>query len=288
MAVIKFTCPNCSSLRAVTAMDGDGDRPPMVRCIDCNAEMFWPIPTASELASYYGTDNFFSRQGREIAEQYLADPHPTRNSVAGLAAELDAFGTPRDGVVVDLGCSYGVTVIELRRLGYDAWGVELSAEGIAFLNRHGGKGYCGTILDHNCPLTRIDAVFSSHTFEHMPNPYAAFRKLHRLMRPGGFLTIALPHWGGLVAQHLRARWKWCGYPAHIHYFRVATLPAIVTGLGFKVVSIDTTFFPFEADDVLDAFDVAKESRTAATADAISSMLRNGKLGEALILKAVRA
>lgn len=283
----KFTCPNCSSQRSAVELAGEGDRPPIVRCIDCSAEMFWPIPSTAELAAYYGNDNFFSRNGREVAETYLADPQPMRQAVASLAAEFEAHGTPRNGVVVDLGCSFGTNVIELRRLGYDAWGVELSREGVAFLESHGGKGYCGTILDHACPLTRIDGLFSSHTLEHMPNPYAALRKLHRLMRPGGFLTFALPHWGGLVAQHLRGRWKWCGYPAHIHYFRATTFPSILAGLGFKLESIDTTGFASEAEEVFDAFDIAREGRTEAAASAICTMLQNGRLGEALIVKAVR-
>ena len=286
-AAVKFICPNCSSVRASVELPGEGDRPPMVQCVDCSAEMFWPIPSSAELAAYYGADNYFSRVGREAADRYLADPQPTRQATANLAAEFEAYGTPRNGVVVDLGCSYGPTVIELRRLGYDAWGIELSAEGVAFLNSHGGKGYCGTILDYDCPLTRIDALFSSHTLEHMPDPYAALRKLHRLMRPGGFLEIVLPHWGGLVAQHLRERWKWCGYPAHIHYFRAATFPTILTDLGFKVESIHTTGIPAEADELFDAFDVGTEGRTDAATTAICSMLQNGRLGEALIVKAIR-
>ncbi len=289
MPVAKFNCPNCSSLHANIELEGEGERPPMMRCAQCGAEMFWPLPTPAELAAYYGGDNFFSRQGREIAEQYLADPKPTRESLkSGFAAELEAFGTPRGGVVVDLGCSYGINVIELRRLGYDAWGIDLSQDGIKFLNAHGGKGYCGTILDHNCPVKQIDAVFTSHALEHMPNPYAALRKLHRLVRPGGLLAIALPHWGGLVAQHLRERWKWCGYPAHLHYFRAAKLPALLAGLGFEVVSINTTAFPSEADEAFDAFDVPRDERTPAAASAVRRILMTGNLGEALMVKAVRS
>lgn len=277
-----FCCPNCRETRAKTIVAGASDRPPMVQCLACSAEMFWPIPSVAELVAYYKNNNDFSNQGRRIADAYLVDPHPTRTKAAAFAADLKANGVPDGGVVIELGCSYGTNVIELRRLGYDAWGVDPSAEGMAWLNANGGKGHCGTLDDF--PLSRIDAVFSSHALEHMPNPYATLRSLHALMPPGGYMELALPNWGSLLAQHKRDSWKWFSYPAHLHYFRSVTLPSILREIGFEVLSCETPPILNELKEVLEGFGAQDDSNAYP---ALLSIL-TGHLAESLAVKARRA
>ena len=40
---------------------------------------------------------------------------------------------------------------------------------------------------------QFDYIFSTEVFEHIPNPYIAFKELHRILKPGGFHIFTVPY-----------------------------------------------------------------------------------------------
>ena len=68
---------------------------------------------------------------------------------------------------------------------------------------------------------------------------------------------------------------------HIHYFRAATLPGILEGIGFSIENISTTADAEEIIEVFDAFGIPAEQRSAESMAAVSAILKNGKLGHQL-------
>src|SRR5262249_4538521 len=128
-----FTCPCCTgNSYSVRVRHGSGCH--LIRCGTCEAEMFWPIPSADELTSYYTTRNVYTDIGDSDVSRYLADPSPTRKWAAYLDQKFKSFGVAAGARMLELGCMHGLVSIEMRRLGYDAWGIELSQDGIKFCN----------------------------------------------------------------------------------------------------------------------------------------------------------
>lgn len=249
--------------------------------------MFWPIPSDEQLRDYYTARNSFTDIGDGDARRYLADPTPTRGWAQYLDMQFKNLGV-RDGArAVEIGCMHGMLSIEMRRLGYDAWGIDLSPDGIKFLNEHGGQGYCGTLFDDACPVKTYDVVIGYHVFEHLPNPYSAFRKIHATLPQNGILHFAVPHWGGIAAQRLQERWKWFTYPEHLHYFSAPSLSKMLQSIGFKVEQCEGTFFDQEVDELLDTLEIKPADRTQEAKAVLATLLRKGALGEALIVTAVK-
>lgn len=81
-------------------------------------------------ASYYDRDYF---EGNPTVHKsnytrfggYQANLKP-RNLVPYALAFVDPFRTPTGSTVLELGCAYGYLVDTLRRMGYDAWGMDIS------------------------------------------------------------------------------------------------------------------------------------------------------------------
>ncbi len=108
---------------------------------------------------------------------------------------------PRDGLIVDCAAGDGLTLVELRILGFTSLlGIELSPYRAARARILGLE-----ILELDMhDLSRIEsgsvaAVLSAHTLEHALDPDKAVREFHRILRPGGALHVVLPfpdpgHW----------------------------------------------------------------------------------------------
>jgi len=50
------------------------------------------------------------------------------------------------------------------------------------------------------PDGSFDAVFSYAVIEHIPDPLAVLRELHRVVRPGGLAGVDASDWGGRVTE----------------------------------------------------------------------------------------
>eukprot|EP01031_Cornospumella_fuschlensis_P049706 gene49706-60847_t len=48
----------------------------------------------------------------------------------------------------------------------------------------------------------FDGVFSHALFEHLAAPQEALKELYRVLKPGGFIALRSPDWGGFVLQPL--------------------------------------------------------------------------------------
>ena len=271
-----FHCPACYSPTYVVRFPIE--KRYMVQCTKCLSEMIWPLPSEAELADYYSTPTEYNMRSRQEAARYLNNETNWHNVAAEHGQKLAERGIFRNCRWVEIGCSYGFQAIEMRKQGYDAWGVEYSQEAVDFINANGGKAYCGSIFDPEFPVQHIDYCFTQSAFEHMRDPYRVARRIMDLLVPGGLLCVQIPNWGSLSARINQKRWHWLAPPDHLHYFRPEVFSAFLTSIGFITEEITVTGYPEEVDQIYDMLGIAETSRTPETRDVISRMLTEGWLG----------
>jgi 2-polyprenyl-6-hydroxyphenyl methylase/3-demethylubiquinone-9 3-methyltransferase len=104
---------------------------------------------------------------------------------------------------LDAGCGTGTLARFLAiHKGCKVLGVDASAEMISRCSPTRNTEFrcipdiCGTGL----PNEAFDGVLCSSALEYVPNPPAALRELHRVLRPGGLLLVSVPN------AHPIARW----------------------------------------------------------------------------------
>ena len=94
---------------------------------------------------------------------------------------------PAGAAVLDIGCRDGGLRAFLPA-GVRYQGVDITPEfaGPDILIQDVSKGL-------PFPDASFDAVFCIEVIEHVPNPFGALTEIHRVLRPGGVLTLSVPN-----------------------------------------------------------------------------------------------
>lgn len=155
------------------------------------------------------------------------------------------LGSPR-GPILDLGCGNGAIALHLIREGFDVYGVDASASGIAIANRQApGRFHVMDLGSRQLPAAlealHFEHVISTEVVEHLYDPRAMVSMARGLLAPRrGSLILSTPYHGyiknlalalaGRMDGHFTALWA----GGHIKFFSRSTLSQLLTQEGFTV------------------------------------------------------
>lgn len=181
-----------------------------------------PWPSEDELDAAYGgwyrpADGRFSGAGDRLL-RYLR---------GRLAGRIDRIVPP--GPILDVGSGDGALLDALRRRGREAVGLEREAtEGTRDLE----------IFE----LEQGDwaGVVFWHSLEHLREPGKAIERAARLLRPGGFLFVAVPNSASFQARLFGVRWFALDIPRHLVHLTAPALLHKIEESGLQVERVSYT------------------------------------------------
>ncbi|MEO6086487.1 MAG: class I SAM-dependent methyltransferase [Umezawaea sp.] len=155
---------------------------------------------------------------------------------AALALFADLVRTAGDGPVCDIGCGPGRLTADLRDLGLDAFGIDLSPAMIDVARRdHPDLRFeVGSMTDPVLADASLAGLFAWFSLIHIPDDEIPTVLAHfrRVLRPGGPLLVAFHVGDETVLKTV----GYGGHPmnVHIHRRRPATVSAWLRDAGFTV------------------------------------------------------
>jgi SAM-dependent methyltransferase len=156
-------------------------------------------------------------------------------------------GLPVDAKILDVGCGDGFHLRLLRDFGKSGWsllGVDTDARAVAAAAHDRLTVLHGRVEQLALPAGQFRLVLLIMTVEHLSDPVAALKAIHRLLAPGGRLGIITDNTGSPDFKLFGGR-HWGGYhfPRHFQLFDRQTLARLAGLAGFDVENITTAVSP---------------------------------------------
>jgi 2-polyprenyl-3-methyl-5-hydroxy-6-metoxy-1,4-benzoquinol methylase len=193
-----------------------GENFEILRCSQCEIGVTDPQPQdlAPYYRAYYGGRHGFTATFR--AKQRLALVHKETRGRAGRN-------------LLDVGCGEGTFLFAAREEGWSPWGTEMNPEPARAL----GLEVFTELTAFQSPR-EFDCITMWHSLEHLGNPLEAFQSIHRLLKPDGWLFVAVPDAGGWQARSFGRDWLHLDVPRHLYHYGRRSLHLLHERSGFQV------------------------------------------------------
>jgi SAM-dependent methyltransferase len=217
---VQQTCLLCGgSLLAYLARVNDhvtGEHFDILRCTQCGIGVTDPQPQdlAPYYRAYYGGRHSFTATFR--AKQRL-----------GLVRKKTNGRTGR--TLLDVGCGEGTFLLAAREEGWIPSGTEMNPDPARTLGLE-----VLTELAAFESTREFDCITMWHSLEHLRNPLEVFQTIHRLLKPDGWLFVAVPDAGGWQARSFGQHWLHLDVPRHLYHYGHRSLRLLHERGGFQV------------------------------------------------------
>jgi len=139
---------------------------------------------------------------------------------------------------IDIGCGSGKMVKFMETLGFEAWGTDISVYGSRMGENAGlDKIVTGDFREVNLPESYFDYVYSSHAIEHISEPNRVFKKIWKILKPGGIGYICVPNAMALTSKLFGKYWYFLGAPLHVVNYDSASIKFLLEKHNFNILKI---------------------------------------------------
>lgn len=222
---------------------GAPGRHDLFRCPDCGQGKTVPGLAEKDLPHLYSS--YYPRKettAGEVLAQVPAQPSSPgqriRRWISGTNNQGQYYARP--GMrVLDYGCGSGYALVELSRMGAEAYGLETDPNVRRLADELGLRIYVGHIEDMPFPGVRFDLITLNQVIEHTTDPSGLLKALAARLAPGGRLAIAMPNVNSLYRRWFGRCWINWHVPYHLQHFTLGSARRFFEGQGWRVLKCHT-------------------------------------------------
>lgn len=221
-------CNLCESTNVdeLCLKDRDGGYLRTVICKECGLIWSDPRPTEEELKEYYA--NKYRREYKGIYEPKRKHIYrDARWAKIRIGLIRDIFR--KDQRMLDIGSGSGVYVSVLRKLGYDAHGIEPDVGHATYSRDVMGLPVRNCYAEDLESDERYDVISISHVLEHMTDPCGKLAQISKHLTKDGFFVVDVPN-----AEDLKQDPHNRYHKAHVYTYNPETMEGLGRKAGLKV------------------------------------------------------
>ncbi len=221
------------------------------KCSNCSLVFLDPQPDSQSLKRYYPSKNYYAYQKRrkkgffEILREYLIAHYYSPNVfslfISTFIQNVPAMPSyPMSEKILDIGCGAGDTLILLKKLGWDTYGIDMDLLAIQNAKKRGLSNVSlGTYKDiSKYPDNYFDAIRLYHVIEHIDDPSLCLRIIQKKLKKDGEVIVGTPNVSSLASNVFRSYWYNLDSPRHLFLFSPQTLGKLLKKNGFNINKIE--------------------------------------------------
>ena len=197
-----------------------------------------PQPSLEKLPSYYESEDYISHTDskRTLFEKiyHFVKVNALKNKV-NLISKL----IPQKGIVLDIGSGTGDFLMTAKNSGWEIKGIEPNskAKQIAV-----SKGVVFEDALENIADNSIDVITMWHVLEHVPNLDEQFKQLKRIVKPNGYIIIAVPNYKSFDAKYYKSFWAAFDVPRHLWHFSKTAIQKLAANYNLELEKVKPMWF----------------------------------------------
>ena len=265
---------NCNLCRvndaSVVYPAGIAQRNQIVSCNRCGLMYASPRAEADNLEIESWEDNPDWDVAKEVPQRVEKERLQIRDYADSRALLARLY--PQRGKIVEIGSGLGFQLEAFRNEGWDVLGIDPDRNSC----RHATQKLniptiASTLEAAGLPDASADVVLMLHVIEHLPDPLATLRQIHRVLKPRGHLVLETPRYDTLMYKVLGRRERSLRCDGHIYFYTTDSLRRTYEAAKFDLVQLDYVGRSLTFDRL--AYNIGVITRGPAIQQWISSMSR---------------
>lgn len=228
------------------------------RCRQCDLIFTNPLPSLSELNSYYSSNSginfsgYFHEYLKNNFENYLSNPPDYLNKTLEWLKTFIPSQSKERLTFLEIGSNLGLFgEIVSTKLPVTFYGVELNQEAVNFCRQRNKVNVSGLSFEENpFPGQYFDFIALFDVFEHLPDPRHFIRLMKQRLKAEGRILLAVPNTKTLEIKILRFFKRLRGkdiYPRvdplfHLYGYNKDNLSQLFEENGFVQDSVQTYLY----------------------------------------------
>ena len=223
-----INCPLCNSnnFRKKYVKEGFS----IAQCRECSLRYVNPRLRSSQLAKLYNEDTISTHT--YYVETRSADEKTFNKRLALIEKTLGKKGT-----LLDIGCNVGTLLFLAKEKGWECHGVDINKKVRPFFKNTGIPLKIGDIFNISFPKNSFDVIVMNDLIEHVPDPHKLLKYVYSLLKKGGFLFLATPDGGSVMANILGKHWFHLKPQEHLFYLNKQHITRLFNQNKFDVIYI---------------------------------------------------
>ena len=209
----------------------------LLKCPNCNQYQTIPLLDESYLSTLYSI--YYPRKNIDVvginkqAKQITSIFSPLIRWWKG-DNNQGQYYAKRGENVLDYGCGNGTSLVELRLIGANAYGIEADQNVRQVIMPLDLNIHIGALEPNTFNGIKFDLIILNQVLEHIPNPDALLKSLSSHLNANGRIILSFPNSNSFFANFFKRKWINWHIPYHLHHFNLGSSSIYFNNLGWDI------------------------------------------------------
>lgn len=208
------------------------------RCGGCKHGLTHPGIKKSQIGRFYAQHYPLASYSVQDVENLANIPSKFVSWVKGINHTAHWY-IKKNTKVLDIGSGSGVSLLEIEKLGAEAYGIEPDPNAQTIAKKLQLKVYQGFLTDNPFPRVNFDYITASQVIEHDPDPITFLKAAKQRLNTDGEVILSFPNVDSIYQKVFKKKWLNWHVPYHLSFFTKKSLQIAAARAGLRIKKIRT-------------------------------------------------